>query len=307
MRKSMSKPFRMKPMYEVLLRGSDDMRMGLCHLYKATPEQLCRLHYAPGSIKAVKARMKTLVSEGYLQVSSVAVRHAGTRREFYSARYFYTLAPAAVKYLAGLELDVDETWRPHNEADKHGLFAEHTLELNDVIIAAALLKRTDPRFYLESFTHERVLKGRPYAVTLSDGRSSKVIPDAFLDFRQVGTTVHFPVLLEHDRGTEERAHFKRKIEAYVAFVKARQFETHLEAKGINVVFTTFKGDDRLREMQQWTREVLLAAGEPAPIYAVFRFARLPYPLRDGTPWLAPIWRYPIEGEPQALLSAEQAA
>jgi hypothetical protein len=291
----------MKPMYATLLRGTSRTPIGLYHLYKATPDQLCRLHYSAGCIKAVKARLKTLVTQGYVQYSSVAVKHRTREREYFSARYFYTLAPPGVKYLAGLGYDVEETWRPHNEPDKHGLFAEHTLELNDVIIAAALLRRHDPRLYLHSFIHERALKQRPYPVTLPDGRASKVIPDAFLDFRQVGSTDGFAVLLEHDRGTEERAHFKRKIESYVAFVKARQFETAFASKRINIVFTAFEAEERIQEIRQWTRQVL--EGEPAQVHAAFRFASLPYPLLDGTAWLEPIWRYPIEGEPQALLAA----
>jgi hypothetical protein len=130
-----------------------------------------------------------------------------------------------------------------------------------------------------------------------------VIPDAYLDFRQQGTSVHFPVLLEHDRGTEERAHFKRKIESYVAFVKARQFETAFASKRINIVFTTFNGVDRLQEMRTWTRSVLEATAEPPQVYAAFRFARLPYPLTSGAVWLEPHWYYAIDGDPQPLLVA----
>jgi hypothetical protein len=37
----------MKPMYKVLLCGSERLPVGLYDLYKATPEQLCRLHYSP--------------------------------------------------------------------------------------------------------------------------------------------------------------------------------------------------------------------------------------------------------------------
>jgi hypothetical protein len=61
------------------------------------------------------------------------------------------------------------------------------------------------------------VKRHPYSVTLADGRSSKVIPDAYLEFAQVGIEEHFVVLLEHDRGTEERAVFQRKIQSYLAY------------------------------------------------------------------------------------------
>jgi hypothetical protein len=294
--------FRMKPMYEVLLFGSDQMRIGLYHLYKATPEQLCRLHYSPGSIKAIKARLKILVNHGYVQANSVAVKHATPERMFFSAQYFYTLAPTGVKYLAGLGFDLNENWRPHNEADRHGLFVDHTLELNDVIIAAALLHRANPRFYLESFRHELILKRHPYPVTLPDGRESKVIPDAHLDFRQTGTTLHFPVLLEHDRNTEERVHFKRKIQSYVAFIHDEGYRKAFDSDRVNIAFTTFHGTARLNEMREWTRQVLGQANEPPQVYKAFRFAALPQPLQPKTAWLEPRWYYP-EGEPEPLLAA----
>lgn len=219
-------------------------------------DQLCRLHYSPGSLKAVKARLKTLVTHGYLHVSSAAVKHATPERQFYSARYYYTLAPAGVRYLVGLELDVEAHWRPHHEADKHGLFVDHTLAVNDVLIAAALLHRVDARFALESFIHEHVLKQRPYPVTLPEGHSSSVIPDVYLDFRLADRRAYFPVLLELDRATEERAHFKRKVAAYVAFIKAWAFEGAFGRKGINIAFATFHGEAHRDEMRTWTQQVL---------------------------------------------------
>jgi hypothetical protein len=297
--------FRMKPMYEVLLRGSDRMNIGLYHLYKATPEQLCRLHYSRGSIKAVKARLKILVNHGYVQYSAYAVAHDTLERIYFSARYFYMLAPAGVRYLAGLGFDVGENWKPHNEMDKHGLFVPHTLEVNDVIIAAALLKGADPRFYLEGFRHEMVLKRSPHPVTLADGHAAKVIPDAYLEFAQVGIRDRFLVLLEHDRSTEERAVFKRKIESYVAFLKAGVYETAFDSERVNIAFTTFNGQARLNEMREWTRQILGAADEPLEVYEVFRFAALPRQPVPATAWLEPRWYYPDDDDqpPQPLLAA----
>jgi hypothetical protein len=294
--------FRMKPMYAVLLQGSERMRCGLYHLYKATPDQLCRLHYSQGSLKAVKARLKTLVDEGYVQVHAVSVPHETPARLFFSARYFYTLAPLGVKYLAGLGYDIDESWRPHNEADKHGLFVAHTLELNDVLIAAALLKGRDAHLYLHTFTHERVLKQRPIHIK-GEGRTAVLIPDAYLDFRQVGTKASFPMLLEHDRGTEERAHFKRKIAAYLAFLQAEGYVTAFETDRINIAFTTFRGEERLSEMRSWTRQALAEHNAPISFYAAFRFAALPRLPSPEIAWLEPRWYTPEQEEPQPLLAA----
>jgi len=305
--------FRMKPMYEVLLWGSSRCHIGLAHLYKATPAQLTRLHYKAGTLNAVKARLKELVGEKYVQVSAVAVKHEGEGRTFFTARYFYTLAPAGVRYVANLGLDVPESWKPHNEVDKHGLFVEHTLEVNDMIIAAALLNRVDPRFQLEGFRHERVLKQGPIPVTLPSGRPSAVVPDAHLHFSYTGRHANpdFSVLLEHDRDTEEKAHFTRKIQAYVAFIKAgmyagpnnKPYYAAFDTGSINVAFSTFDGEERLDKIRKWTRSVLAATNEPPQVYRAFRFAALPRTPDPKTAWLEPRWYYPDENKPPTPLLA----
>jgi len=297
--------FRMRPMYDLLLRGSDHMAVGLYQLHLATPEQLCRLHYRPGSLKGVQRRLKTLVNEGYVQFGAYAVEHRTPGRIRHSTRYYYTLSPEGMHYLAKLGFDVHEAWRADKEVDKHGLFVSHSLELNDVIIAAALLKSADKRFYLEDFIHERVLKRRPYKVKLPEGQSFSLIPDAYLDFRNVFDKNHFPVLLEHDRGTEEQFYFKRKVRAYLGLINSQAYRDWFGMKSITVAFTTFEGEKRLEKMREWTRQVLASTNTPWQIGGAFRFAALPRPLVPGVAWLEPRWftAYDDEQPPSPLLAA----
>jgi hypothetical protein len=299
----MSPEFRMRPMYELLLHGTERMSIGLYQLYLATPDQLTRLHYSPGSLKAVKKRLKTLVDEGYVQVDAVGVKHRTDEKTFFSARYYYTLGSAGMRYLEALGLDVHEAWRAQREVDKHGLFVNHTLELNDVIIAAALLARTDPRFQLAAFIHERTLRRRPYKVKGGDGQPLTLIPDAFLDFRLTGSRLQFPVLLEHDRGTEEQVHFKRKVRAYLSLLKTEAYRELFGTQSVSVAFTTFQGEKRLEQIREWIRQVLVANGEPWQIGSAFYFAALPQPLFPGVAWLEPRWRSPYDTQPQPLLVA----
>src|SRR5579859_5807843 len=171
----------LRPNEEVLLRGREEMPFGLYHLQVATAEQLCLLHYARGSLKAVKARLKTLVEGEFVQADTVPTKRV-------RAPYYYALGPQGVKHLAQQGYDTASTWRASKEVEKSGLFVEHTLELGDVLISAAQVTTvSDCR--LHRFTHERVLKRTPFKagdVTL--------IPDAFLDFRRQGRRL--PVLLE---------------------------------------------------------------------------------------------------------------
>jgi hypothetical protein len=128
-----------------------------------------------------------------------------------------------------------------------------------------------------------------------------VIPDATLTFVRTGTDDKFLVLLEHDRGTEERAVFMRKIQSYVAFVKAAGHGTYFAAEHVNICFTTFNGEARLNEMRAWTRSAL--HDEAPKIHRAFRFAALPQPLQPKTAWLEPRWHYPHDDQPQPLLAA----
>lgn len=306
MRRGSGRVFRIRPAHDKLLIGRPELRLGLLHLYKATPQQLCHLHYSPSSIKHVYGLLHDLAAAGYVQVHSYATEFTRpSGKEGIAARDYYMLTAAGVRYLAGKGIDIPADWRPQGNADIHGLFARHTIELNDVIIAAAQLKSADPRFYLAEFRHERELNKHPYPVTLPDGRQTSVAPDAMLDFRRTDIAGHFAVLLEHDRGSEEHAYFKRKVRAYVAFIKAKGYVSAFDTERINVAFTTFKGEAHMHQLRQWTRDVLDAQNEPRQVGVVFRFAALPQPLFPGTAWLEPRWHYAFDDSqpPQPLIAA----
>lgn len=287
-------PFRMTPPYDVLLHGSQEMPVGLYHLQIATAEQLTRLHYSPGSVKAIKARLKVLTEQGYTQVDSIPVRQL-------RSPYFYTLGAKGFQYLKDAGFDTDEAWRAVKEVGKHALFIEHTLELNDVLISAALLQRVSS-FRLDHFEHERALKRRPYHASWQTERgrqTATVIPDAFLDFRYEGRRM--PVLLEHDRGTEEQFYFRRRIRAYIMLIRTEAYKELFGAKAITVAFTTFVGEHRLEQMRAWARAEL--ASEASTIGTAFCFANLTPPLDPSAVWLAPIWYSAYDTNRTSLLAA----
>lgn len=204
--------------------------------------------------------------------------------------YYYTLDRAGVKYLAGLGCDVSAAWRAGRQLHQ-ALFVAHTLELNDVLISALQVGRVSD-YQLASFTHERVLKRTPYKtghVTL--------IPDAYLEFRHGGRRL--PVLLEHDRGTEEQHYFRRRIRGYVAFLRGRAYERLFGTTTMSVVFTTFVSAQRVEQLRAWTRAEL--KGEPS-LLPVFCFAHLKPPL-DPQVWLSAIWWSAAERPPERLLAA----
>ncbi len=298
----MTADFVMRPIYDTLLRGTAQIPIGVYHLHLVNAEQLCRLHYSPGSINAVKARLKTLVDEGYLQADAIPSKRL-------RSPYYYTLGTKGMRYLEELGLERHPAWRSSKEVEKGALFVEHTLELNDVLVSAALLHRADARFHLHGFLHERALRRQPYKTTWRQGGQSQsftIIPDAFLDLRlrlPSGRYRRWPLLLEHDRGTEGQQHFKQRIRAYITLLKSEAYRELFSVQVISVVFTTFLGDERVEEMRMWTRQELEATNESVEIGTLFFFSTLPRPISSAETWLGPVWylSYDEWAKPQRLL------
>jgi hypothetical protein len=286
--------FQPTPQHELLLRGSTELPVGLYQLQLATADQLTRIHYKPGTLKTVKARLKQLTDNGYLVADSVPTR-------LFRSPYFYQLTDKALRYLATQGMDTQDVARPSGQ---HGtLFIDHSLELNDVLISAALLFKATPTCYLDSFTHEQVLKRKPYKAKLPGGRTFTIIPDGFLDFRVVldGKRFKTPLLLEHDRGTEQQQYFRRRIRAYITLLKTGDYVTLFGSKAIGVVFTTFQGDKRIEQLRAWTRAELDLTHEATSLGQLFTFTSLERPPAPLQVWTERCWLDPYDDELQALL------
>src|SRR5712692_4635857 len=92
-------PFAITPAYDILLRGSEEMPIGLYHLHMATAEQLCRLHYSMKSVKAVKAKLRLLADNGYVQIDELPTKRL-------RSPYHYLLDIKGVAYLKAIGMDV---------------------------------------------------------------------------------------------------------------------------------------------------------------------------------------------------------
>jgi Replication-relaxation len=269
--------------------------VGLLHLHMATASQLTRLHYSSGSLRAVKAKLKQLCEHGYVQYDAVPTKL--TR-----SPYYYTMGRLGFEYAKKAGSDIVEPFRPDKEIDKAALFATHTLEINDIIISAALLKRSNPKYWLESFKHERELKRIPYKARWNLDNFS-LVPDTFLIFRMVmpdGRQRRMPIVIEHDRGSEEQYYFRRRIRAYLFMLQREGYKDLFGVGGITIAFTTSKGQKRLHTMREWTRKEFEATGEPEHFANVFYFSDVS-PLEPSMLWLGQSWYTLTDNEPMSLL------
>jgi hypothetical protein len=200
-------------------------------------------------------------------------------------------------------MDINESFRSEKEVDKHSLFMEHTLELNDIIISAALLKKSTSQYWLDDFEHEKEIKRKPYKA-IWQGGSFSLIPDIFLDFRVRSPEGlrRVPVVIEHDRGTEEQKYFRRKIRAYIQWLRTEGFKKMFQTKSITIAFTTSDGLSRLGRMREWTWSELNQ--ESKDIGLTFCFTTLEKPIDTLKLWLSPCWYTPYDNKLISLLELQ---
>lgn len=283
--------FRMDAHFDRLLRGSDELPLGICQLGMATAEQLRKLHYRK-SLTHVKELLKALCDAGYAQYDGFPVKYVRPDRIFFSTRYYYTLGPKGVDYLRKLGMDVKSADAPKPDLDTFPMILKHHLELNDLVISAALLKHG---FYLHNLRTQQEFNERPYIARWGSERY-KLVSDAFLEFGQVGRNAYLPVLLEYDRYTEFGRAFGQRIRAYGAYLRNRAYIEHIGIQNVTVAFCTHKGEHRREIMRQAVQAELKDTG----LADMFLFANLPQPL-DERVWLDPIW-HTVEGGVYALLA-----
>lgn len=287
-----------KPYSMLLLGDGEAVPYGLYHVGMARADQLCQLlGYSLNSIKLIKARLKDLVDHHYL-------REDWTPTRLLREPYHYTLDTKGIAYVREAGIDISSSLRPDKETGKSYLFVKHTLGVVDIVVTATVLTRVAPEYAIARFISERDLKVHPLKVRWQ-GASLALVPDAFLEFRQLfpdGRDRYMPLFVEHDCGTEQRQHFRRRIRAYITLLKSGMYQEVFGVKSITIAFTTFEGEKRQEQMREWTRQELAATSEPMSIGLAFCFTSQAQPLDPKHLWLGPCWYAPYaEHQPLALL------
>ena len=218
------KPFVVTVPQEAVLQGVYTLQLATCEQVREF------LGYSKNSKERVQKLVKQLTDNGYLIADCVPTKKA-------KSPYYYFLGRKGRQYCEALGLDIRSYFRPSSEKNFGSSFLNHTLSLNDVVISAHRLMHHAPEYTLSGFVHERVTKQAPYkaSVVLPDGTAQTVtvIPDAVFDFRQTqdkGKERKSVVLYEHDMGTTEQKHFRRKIRAYLGFLKSGTYKDLWESK-----------------------------------------------------------------------------
>ena len=260
-----------------------------------TAEQIRRLHYGPGVITYVRARLKTLC-DAKLLTRLEQPHYARTG----SAPNVFRLAGRGYRFLE--ELDVPTTRLPGEKPHSY-LYWRHTLALNDALIAAELLTRAHPDLTIHRLLHERELKRLPVRVQLPDGNERGVVPDAYLAIHEAeadGPGYWTNLVWEIDMGTREQRDWREKIQALLAYGKGPYQET-LGAESLTITVLTPQGAKRAGELVSWTEAELSHLNAQA--YGEwFCFTGLdPTRVSPEQLYLSPVWHQPFQTEPVPLI------
>ncbi len=239
-----------------------------------------------GSSNWLGGFLKTLVAGNYLAAQNLP-RVASYGRN----PLIYSLSTKGVHHIEAMGFSVQTKLTPA-EQERSFLFLEHTLRLNDVLIAACLLEKQIAGITLAELRHERVLKHHPTKVQV-EGKTVAVIPDAWLDFRLSSpfskANEQVAICLELDRATEDVWKFRAKIRNYVAFAGGA-YQAAFGTSALTIAFVTSGGDRRVQQMKTWTREELRTLN--ALSFAdLFLFTALDEGVVDGpTLFTAPVFQ-----------------
>ncbi|HLW02685.1 MAG TPA: replication-relaxation family protein [Ktedonobacterales bacterium] len=206
-----------------------------------------------GSSNWLGGFLKELVAGNYL-----AAQHLPRVASYGRNPLIYSLSTKGIHHIEALGLTVQTKLTPA-EQERSFLFLEHTLKLNDVLIAACLVEKQIAGITLADLQHERVLKHHPTKVQI-DGKQVSVIPDAWLDFRLTPpfskANEQVAICLELDRATEDVWKVRAKIRNYVAFAGGA-YQAAFGTSALTIAFVaTSGGDRRVQQMKIWTREEL---------------------------------------------------
>jgi hypothetical protein len=193
--------------------------------------------------------------------------------------YVFCLNRKGLQYLEGLGITVRDYFRPseEKETERNFLFREHMLAISDLLIQALLFERSELSYRLERLSHERVFKNTPIKATY------------------IGT----------GSGNRRAEVFRKRLRAYIVFLKSRAFETVFNVTSMTIAFATTKDHHRLNKMREWARQEFALTNEPGWLAELFLFTTLPENMSDIAPrqlFLDPVWYTPSDDtNPVSLL------
>jgi hypothetical protein len=263
-----------------------------------TIRQILRLFgYSRSSLTYGQEHIKPLVTQKY--VYPLVGRSA-------NQPWVYTLTGKGREYAALLGKPTAKRFRPAEETGKAAnlYFIRHTLLVSDILIAARLLTKTEPRIVLTRLYTERELKRKIFVALPTPATSSRNIaiePDGsvrFLINKRWEDFYHLEVYRNLPPG---ESRFKQKVQGYVASAATGQHEKLFHTTSLNIaVFAQTPA--MAATLKEWTEEALPNQQDEAN-----RFFFTSIAVETASPveqFLSPVWEQAFSTDKTPLLVLE---
>lgn len=252
-------------------------------------EQVRRLFYGTGSIQYAKARLKLLTDNEYAS-------ELGSKNKAYT----YRLGPKGLKLCRSLDEPVPRRLRLYETSDSE-FFVPHTLAINDVLISADMLERTQQTVTVIDLIHEKQMSA--IKVPLRGGREEGVITDGILTFgiSAGGEEFEQTFFLEIDMGYRVDK-WKKKIRRLISY-GGGPYKKHYDTKFFTVAVITPKGDAHMHNLRHWTADVLYEDSLQGTNWE-HSFLFTAAPAATTAPslfWLGETWHRPFADAPLRLI------
>jgi hypothetical protein len=284
----------MKQALVALSQREEDILQAVNTYRMLTTTQVCRLFFSEHSYNYAGKLLKHLADTDYLIRFPLPSAEKGNRE------LVYTLGRPGIQFLKSIGYDLPY-WSKNALLPPSYLHMQHSLSVNNVLIAGFILAKQVPGITLHALYHEWVLKHTPLAVSLGNSEVG-VVPDGFLDFRLLirETTYQTGVWIEVDRGTEDQPYVRRKVRALQTVLAQEMYKDYLQTSSMVVAFATTAGAPRLKALRCWIEEELktLHATESNEF---FLLTSLPPEIDPRTLFLRPVWSMPFVSQLQPLL------
>lgn len=236
-------------------------------------EHIQLLFFGPRNKSGAQRRLERLYDHGYLERALLPVT-TGRSPTLY-------LLDRKGADLLRRERGYDELVWYHSSKTLKPEFLEHTLAINDVMVAVTLACR-EAGYELAIWQTEGQLKADYDRVTIqtSSGRRETVpiVPDSY--FEVIAGGRRYPCFLELDRGTMTLGRFKQKVQGYMAYYRTGSYERRYGNRSLRVLVVA-PSETRLANLKAATEQV---GGREW-----FWFGRLAE-LSPATILAAPVWQ-----------------
>jgi hypothetical protein len=283
-----------------MAKGHADILRVLALFDYLTAVQVTRLCYSPGSLKYVKAQLKSLADTGLV----LCLGGRGTNLPL-----IYTLTGKGRRLAGTLSGQQPKRFRPQEAREKQVnlSFMQHTLAVNDVLISARLLSESRPDITLTRMYREPELRRRIY-VQLPERIC--IEPDAGCQFLstkmgedRTETWEDFFFIEVYRTLPPVKERFKQKIQGLVTYVATGQHEALFGTSALSIAVIA-QTPQLATTLKSWTEEALRERERPIDGDWFFFCSVSPAAASPEELFLSPVWEQAFGSAKTPLLVLE---